>query len=164
MQQPIDPQTSAVVAPGQLAEDLYSVLGLLKRGWRYLAVCAVIGLTAAIIHTSKSKSSYLGSARLLVLQQGGRILPGSGGDPLQSMRGGDDSLATHVMIIRSPIIVERALDSAGLKGLAVESVVDRLTVTLPDATAKVLQVGYSASTGDEASRVIKGVIATYETF
>lgn len=157
-------QTLPNADPGKLAEDLFSVLGVLRRGWPFIAVSSLVCLTLALIYVSKGSASYQASARLLVLQHGGRLLPGSGGDPLQGGRGGEDSLSTHVMVIRSPIIVERALASAGVKGLTTESVVDRLTVTVPDPAAKVLQVGYKAGSRDEASRVIAAVIENYEVF
>ena len=164
MQHQLPPQTPPAAAPGQLAEDLFAVLGVLRRGWLFIAVSAAVCLTLGLIGVSKFETSYQSSARLLVLQQGGRVLPGTGGDPLQGIRGGDDSLSTHVMIIRSPIIIEQALASSGLKGLTTDSVALRLTVTVPDPTAKVLQVGYTAGTRDEALKVIGSVVTSYENF
>ena len=131
MQHQLAPQIPPAASSGQLAEDLFSVLSILRRGWVFIAVSAAVCLTLGLFHVSKFTTSYQSSARLLVLQQGGGRLPLPGGDPLQGHRGGEESLATHVMIIRSPIVVEQALASAGLKGLSSDSVAGRLTVTVP---------------------------------
>ncbi|WP_435022516.1 polysaccharide biosynthesis tyrosine autokinase (plasmid) [Tundrisphaera sp. TA3] len=159
----MQPQLPPAEAAGYLAGDIHAVLGILRRGWRYVAVSAAVCLTLGIIYAARGKVTYQASARVLVLQHGGRVLPG-GGDPHQAAKGFEDSLSTHTMIIRSPIIVQRALDASGLGGLPAESVVDRLTVTVPMATARVLQVGYAAATHDEAQKVIAGVISSYEGF
>jgi hypothetical protein len=92
--------------------------------------------------------------------QGGRIVsvPGSSSDPLQSIQGTNDSHSRpYVMIIRSPVIVEQALASAGLRNLPTETMIDCLSVTLPDPEAKILQIDYKAKVGteDEAVKIVK---------
>src|SRR5438874_1854501 len=97
----------------KLLEDLFGFLGIFRRGWRYIAVSVAIVLTLAIIHLARTKPTYQASARLLVLQQGGQPLNvasnqvANNGDLFQSVDGYSNSLSTHVMIIRSPLIVER---------------------------------------------------------
>ncbi len=164
MQQQLASPSPPTEVRGQLAEELFSFLAILRRGWIYIAVCMAICLTLAVILASRNVTTYQSTARLLVLQQGGRNMT-NGGDPLLAMKGNyEESLGTHLQIIRSPITVEQALDSAGLKGLGVDSVVKRLTVTVPELSAKVLQVGYTADTRDEAMKVMQAVIKSYEEF
>jgi hypothetical protein len=64
------------------------------------------------------------------------------------------------MIIRSPVIVEQALASAGLRNLPTETMIDRLSVTLPDPEAKILQIDYKAKVGteDEAVKIVKSIM------
>lgn len=150
---------------GKLVEDLQNRLGILKRGWRFIAITVVICMTLAIVYLARTKPMYEASARLLVLQQGGRpVNVAAGGDPLQFMQTAADSLSTHVMIIRSPVIVERAIISAGLRGLPADSVIARLTIKVPDEGARVLEVGYKAGTEAEAVRVTEAVIESYDQF
>ncbi|HEV3165917.1 MAG TPA: polysaccharide biosynthesis tyrosine autokinase [Isosphaeraceae bacterium] len=150
----------------KFAEDLSHVVGMLRRGWRFIAVAVAISVTLAVIHLARTKTVYQASARLLVLQQGGRGLnvSSSAGDVLQSMRGPNDSLETHVMIMRSPLIVERALAAAGLLTIKVDSVIDRLSIKLPDAGARVLQIDYKAESRDEALRLTSAIIQSYDRF
>ena len=73
--------------------------------------------------------------------------------------GSDDSLSTHVAIIRSPLIIERAIAASGLKGLTGD-----VSVEIPDEMAKILEVSYQSQSGDEAVRVVEAVIASYGQF
>jgi capsular polysaccharide biosynthesis protein len=150
---------------GKLVEDLHRLLGILRRGWRFIAISVAICLTLAVVYLARTKTVYESSARLLVLQQGGRPVNVSGGaDALSFPQTAADSLATHLMIIRSPVIVEKALASAGLRNIPADSVIARLTVKLPDEGARVLDLGYKAGTEDETTRVIKAVIESYDQF
>ena len=84
------------------------------RGWRLIAVCVGITLAMAVIYLAKVKPVYLASARLLVLQHGGQPLNVAAGaanhdNLFQSVDGYSNSLTTHIMIIRSPLIVGGAL-------------------------------------------------------
>jgi polysaccharide biosynthesis transport protein len=144
-------------------EDVLAILGIIRRGWRLIAIAATLCVTASAIYALRAKTVYNASARLLLLQQAGRPLSVAGGDPFQHLQG-QDSLATHLLIIRSPAIVERAIALSGMSQLSVGSVIDRLTVKQPTEEAKVLELGYRAETGDEAMAVMKGVVASYEQF
>src|SRR5262249_23528282 len=95
-------------------EDLYDFLRALVRGWRLMAVFVPVTLTLPVIYLAKPKPVYRASARLLILQLGGQPINmangGSNHDSLlQVSDGNSNSLATHIMIIRSPLIVRRAL-------------------------------------------------------
>ena len=154
----------------KLVEDLYEFLGTIVRGWRLIAVCVGITLALAVIYLARVKPVYLASARLLVLQHGGQPLNVANGasnntDTLfQSMDGSSNSLTTHIMIIRSPLIVGRSLAAAGLKDVSAGSVIAGLSVKLPDPTARVLELGYKAGSRDEAVRVVDSVIKSYDLF
>src|SRR3954451_17811876 len=135
--------------PRKLLENLLGIFGILGRGWRYIAVSLAITLTLAVIHLARAKPSYDASARLLILQQGGGSPVNVGGtqvvtngDPFQSANGYSNSLAPHVMVIRSPLIVERALTEGGLAGVSAGTVIEKLSVKLPDEGARVLELGF----------------------
>ena len=153
----------------KLVEDLYDFLGTLVRGWRLVAVCIATTMTAAVIYLATAKPVYQASARLLVLQHGGQPLKLAGSSTnhdslFQSVDGYSNTLSTHIMIIRSPLIVSRALASTGLTDLSAGSVLAGLTVKLPDPTARVLELGYKAGWRDEAVKVVDFVIKSYDRF
>jgi polysaccharide biosynthesis transport protein len=153
----------------KLVEDLYDFLGTIVRGWRLVAVCVGITMTLAVIYLARAKPVYQASARLLVLQHGGQPLNVTAGatnhDSLfQSVDGYSNTLTTHVMIIKSPLIVSRALATSGLKGVSAGSVIAGLIVKLPDPSARVLELSYKASSRDEAVQVVDSIIKSYDRF
>ena len=127
----------------RFAEDLTNLLAMIGRGWRYLAVSVLVCMTIAIFFAARIKPVYKGTARLLILQQGGRPLNLAGGsDPFQSSDMSTDYLPTHIMIIRSPLIVEKAVELSKVPNLSVAEVINRLTVVRPDIAAKILEITY----------------------
>jgi len=153
----------------KLVEDLYDFLGTIVQGWRLIAVCVGITLALAVIYLARVKPVYQASARLLVLQHGGQPLTvvngASNHDNLfQSVDGYSNSLTTHIMIIRSPLIVGRSLAAAGLNELSTGSVIAGLSVKLPDPAARVLELSYKAGSRDEAVGVVDSVIKSYDLF
>ncbi len=153
----------------KLVEDLYDFLGTIVRGWRLIAFCVGITLTLAVIYLARVKPVYQASARLLVLQHGGQPLNVANGasnheNLFQSVDGYSNSLATHIMIIRSPLIVGRSLAAAGLNELSALPVIAGLSVKLPDPAARVLELGYKAGSRDEAVRLVDSVIKSYDLF
>jgi len=150
----------------KFGEDLYDFLSTLARDWRLIASCVGITLTLAVIYLARVKPVYLASARLLVLQHGGRPLNVANGasnndNLLQSVDGYSNSLTTHIMIIRSPLIVGRSLAAAGLKDVSAGSVIAGLSVKLPDPAARVLELSYRAGSRDEAFRAPRSQSAEF---
>ncbi len=153
----------------KLVEDLYDFLGMLVRGWLIVAVCIATTMTAAVIYLARAKPVYQASARLLVLQHGGQPINVAGSttshDSLfQAVDGYSNTLTTHIMIIKSPLIVGRSLAAAGLKNLSTGSVIGGLTVKLPEPAARVLELSYKAGSADEAVKVVDSVIKSYDRF
>ena len=150
----------------KLVEDLSDFLGTIVRGWRLIAVCVGITLALAVIYLARVKPVYLASARLLVLQHGGQPLTVANGasshdNLFQSVDGYSNSLTTHIMIIRSPLIVGRSLAAAGLKDISAGSVIAGLLVKLPDPAARVLELSYKAGSRDEAVRAPRSQSAEF---
>jgi capsular exopolysaccharide synthesis family protein len=164
MQPQLESQARPVETGSHISEDFYSVLRGLRRHKWLIGGCAVACTALGLIFALNMSTTFQATARLLVREQVGRLLPGAGGVSLQSVKGGEESLSTHVVIIRSPIVVERALERTEVKGLTVDWVIDHLTVTVPDPSANVIQVSYSAGSKGEAVRVLAAVIGSYEEF
>jgi len=153
-----------------LIEDTYHLVGIIVRGWRLIAIFIALCLTAAGIYLARSNTEYVASAQVLILKQGGQLFNVGGRaagdqDSLSSSPGsGSDSLATHILLIRSPLIVERALSSAGLSGVTMASVVGHLKVTQPNEDARILEVQYVAGSREEARRILDAVVSSYNLF
>ena len=98
-----------------LVEEFFKYVGVFRRGWRYIAVSILISLTLAALYLFQIKTELEGSARLLMLHQGGRPLNtvvSGGKDPFDTLADFDDT-PTHIMVIRSPAILERGACRGG---------------------------------------------------
>lgn len=148
-----------------LLEDIHTYVGIVRRGWKLIVLGIAITLTLATIHLARSKTMYRASARMLLIQQAGRPLNGSGGGgAFRSSEDPDESLATHLMLLRSPVIVERAVSFTGLPNLSTGAVIGGLAVKQPDEMARVVELTYKSASQDEARRVVDGVMQSYNVF
>ncbi len=73
-------------------------------------------------------------------------------------------MATHVLLLKSPAIIEQALNLNGVKSASVGSVIGNLAVKQPDPAAKIVDFVYKSKSADEAQRVLDGVIESYKLF
>jgi len=127
-----------------LFEDLFRIGGVVRRRWRLIAVIDVVFLTLAGLYLVQTKTVYKASARLLVIQQGERPINVGGPSPFGHLPSQQDTLSTHLLVIRSPVIIGRALDLAHLNHLALDAVINSLKVQQPSGGAKVLDLDYQS--------------------
>ena len=149
--------------PG-VADDVLRLLNVMVRGWAYIALACLIALTAGAVYLARARTVYKGFARVLVLHQGGRPIHIAGGGGEIDRAGTEDYVPTHIMIIRSPLIVKEALKTAGLEAIPLRTAIQRLTVTRPEPAAKILEIGYQADTKEQAVKVVDGVVVAYQDF
>ena len=147
-----------------LFEDLFKVSGLVRRRWRLIAVINLIFVTLAVLYLARTKTLYKSTARLLVIQQGERPINVGGPSPFGHLPSQSDTLSTHLLLIRSPIIVGRALDLAQLNHLSVDAVINNLKVQQPAGGGKVVDLEYQTDSRDDANRVMEACIASYDQF
>ena len=147
---------------------------VLRRGWRYPAITAAVSLTLAVLYLAGQKRMYQATARVLVLQQGGPPLSALDNG---RMLGGEDYLPTHAAILKSPLVIGRAIESIGVaalptlaaaharsgRGLTAEAI-DEITISRPDRAAKIIEIDYRAGSRDEATRMVAALVASYESF
>ena len=155
-----DPQSDA----RKLVEDFRHYKGIIFRGWRFILICVLASMTAAIIYIAAQKPTYKATSRLLVIQQSAHPQVGTGGSPFNSEGVSDDNLATHVLLLKSPVIIEQALTSSGVKSASVGSVMGGLTVKQPDPNAKIIDLTFKSKSAEEAKRVLLGLIESYKLF
>jgi capsular exopolysaccharide synthesis family protein len=150
---------------GKMLEKAQAYTGIALRNWKLIAVSVLIASMFATFSLTRSKTFYRASSRLLVIQQAGRALPGGGTeDPFRTAQDSNSSLSTHLLLIRSVAIVERAIKLSGLHNLSASAVIGAMTVKQPDETAKVIEVSYRSQSQDESTRVIEGIIRSYNDF
>jgi capsular exopolysaccharide synthesis family protein len=156
-----------------LVEELHTLLGTLRRGWRVIALSVAVCLTVAVIVVASSKRIYQATARLLIVQQGGRPLNVTNNNTNTSSDNNDDYIPTHVWIVKSPLVIQRAIDQVGLAELPsliqksetpVRVAIENLTVTRPDRLAKVLQLDYRAYSRAESETFLAAIIESYQKF
>jgi capsular exopolysaccharide synthesis family protein len=158
--------------PSDIVPEIRAYLAILKRRWRIVAIAILVCLTIAVLYLARTKRYYEASTRVLILQQGGRPLQVGGVESVQSSERADDLLATHGMIVASPLVVSRAIESIGLERLPslkdadnpVKQAIKQLKVTRPDRMAHVLQISYRAQSPDEATQMAKALTSSYSSF
>ena len=169
--EPSPPMGAGSTPVGRLG-DPASLVAVLWTERRAIALGVAACLLLAGGYLATATKLYEATARLLVLQQGGRpIGVGAGTDPARWAEGGEDYLATHTLILRSPLVVGHAIESiegpaASPKdrARAAKQAIQNLTVTRPDRLAKVLQVDYRARSPEDAVRMVGALTASYKRF
>ena len=162
------PEPAAV----DLGAELQKIAGVLRRGWRHMVVSALVCLTLTGVYLARARREYQATARVLVLQQGGRPLNVGNNDPLRLIEGADDLIPTHMVILSSPVVVDRAIRSVGLERLPsladspdpTLSAINHLKIARPDRLAKILQIDYRAGSREEATRMVEALLDSYRTF
>ena len=152
-------------------------LSLLRVAWQrkpLVALGLVIGLALGAFYYAQKTPVYQSTAQVLVIKKRPEALPLPGTDPRLSSY--EDYLATHVALIRSQLIVERAVERNGLKGLAslrdegsaVGSIVRNLTVARERETGgsstNILTLTFRCSEREECAKVVNSVITSYKDF
>jgi capsular exopolysaccharide synthesis family protein len=146
--------------------------GLLRSGWRHktlVVLGVVIGLVLGVLYYSRQSPVYQSSAQVLVIKKSPAFsLPGS--DPGGAF---DDFLATHQVLIRSPLVVGRAVQKANLRdlkslaGLAGDptgAVIGSLRVSREKEVSNVLNLTYRGPVADDCPVVLDALIASYQEF
>jgi len=166
----------AAESSGQFRELLHYYSAVLQRGWRLIAIAIVACLTLAAIYLATTTRMYEAKTRLLVLQSGGRPINLASNDTNAGQDRSDDYIPTHALILSSPLVINHAIETVGLKNLPTleaakrkgfdpaEDVLERLRVERPDRLAKILTVTYRAWSREEAIRMVNAIIASYHRF
>jgi capsular exopolysaccharide synthesis family protein len=133
-----------------------------RRKWYLVGfLLASVGLGAAYLH--QTEPVFKVSARVLVQKQGQLL------DTARPPRGDEEFLATQAEIIRSPAVVQRAVDSFNLTppvkpGMdAVMTIISSLSVS-PVLGTDVLGVNYRSLEAEETARTVKAIIASYREY
>jgi len=165
-----------------ISEDPHSgahgttVIAVLWRGRIVILSCVFACLVIAAIYLAKAPRVYGATAHLLIQQNGGHPFSVANADATRPVEGADEAMATHAMILRSPLVVGKAIESIGLEGLPslraaeargrkpLQVAIANLSVTRPDRQARVIQVDYRCGSQKEAVQTVGAILASYRSF
>ncbi len=95
----------------------HSTIDLLELFWRrrtYVIVCTLLGIVLGVLYCGLATPMYESTADVLVVQKRPQAVTGDN----QYESGFEDYLATHLAVIVSPVIVERAIEASDLGSLS----------------------------------------------
>ena len=159
----------------ELIEGPANLVTVLWRRRRLVGTCILACLGLACLYLLVAPRRYQATARLLVLQQGARPLNVVNTEQSRVVEAAEDIIPTQMMVVSSPVVVGRAIESVGLEQLpslrasgtldrASREAVKNLIVTRPDRLAKILEIDYRATTPGEAVRIVEAIVSSYKTF
>lgn len=154
---------------------------LLQAAWRRKALLllgVVVGLVVGALYYAQKPAIYQANAQLLVVKKGPDALPVSGLDQrYAALSSVDDYLATHMVLIKSPVIVGRAAEKRELKSL--RSFKDRgdpaaaipasLSVTRDTketggSASNILYLSYRGQVPEDCPTVLNAITDSYREF
>jgi capsular exopolysaccharide synthesis family protein len=162
---------------GQETLPVRSGTNFLALFWRRKALLAtglVVGLVLGGLYYSQQKPVYQAAAQVLVVKKRPDTLPLPGND------GGyaywEDYLATHLKLIKSPLILSRAARRKELQGLASFAGQSNLTGAIQGGlqvnrdkessggTSNILDISFRGPVAEDCPVVVNAVIESYKDF
>ncbi len=157
-----------------------STIDLLDLFWRrraYVLWFMVIGIVLGVLFCGFATPMYESTADVLVVQKRPQAVTGDS----QYQSGFEDYLATHLAIIASPLIVQRAIEAADLESLEsfadvenpeedlVGTIIGNLEVTsgsreLGESADSIMTLAFRASVPEDCPIVVQALLDSYEAF
>jgi capsular exopolysaccharide synthesis family protein len=134
----------------------------------------VVGAGLGVLVYTQRTPVYRSSAQVLVVKKQANAVPITGGDPRWPYV--DDYVSAHLILIRSPLIVNRAVEKhqlGALKSFAggdpAGAIAASLTVTRENkesylSSANVINLAYQGPVADDSRVVLDAVIDSYKDF
>jgi capsular exopolysaccharide synthesis family protein len=152
--------------------------GLLTVVWRrksLVALGVVLGMVGGILAYAQRPPVYQATAQVMVIKKRGDPLPIAGGDPRMSYV--EDYVSSHMVVIRSSVIVERAvkkrnlqqLHSFGGQGDPTGAIVASLGAARDNKDSNsgpnnIINLSYRGSVADDCPEVLNAIIESYKSF
>jgi capsular exopolysaccharide synthesis family protein len=143
--------------------------GLLRRKWVIL-FCLSVGTGFGYLQFLQQLPVFITSARILVIKEDASDIPVKA--MMRQARAYDEGIATQVMLLRSPLIVEAAIKKYDLASLPifaggadpVDLIVGGLDVKRADEKASVLDLTFTSGGAEDCQKILQAIIASYEEF
>jgi capsular exopolysaccharide synthesis family protein len=139
-----------------------------------LILGAVVGGVAGALVYTQYAPVYQSSAQVLVVKKRSDPLPVAGGDPRVAFM--EDYVATHLILIRSPLIVERAVQKRDLRslksfarsgdpsGAILASLVVGREKDANAAPNNIINLSYRGPVAEDCGTVLSAVVDSYKDF
>lgn len=153
-------------APAEQHEGNFSFLGFAWRRKWIVVFIALIALGLGYLHFMRQTPVFQSSAQILVMQDEARL-------PISGVNADTSYDKTHELLLRSPVIVEKAvkkhnlasLPSLKTSGNPVSTIISRLGVSGSDERdGDIVRFTYSSSNRDDCPIVLDAVIDAYQDF
>ncbi len=153
------------------------LLDLLWRRKRILAATAVVGILIGLIYYAQATRTYESHADVLIVQKRPEVVTGN----QRYESGFEDYVTTHLTLIKSRLIIERAIEARDLGSLKTfawvdpeeydlaEVISEQLTVTggprdLGDNADRIMTLGFEGTEPEECPIVVEAVLNAYKAF
>lgn len=164
MSGPVNQQELLFAEP---AGETLDLLGILRRRKWLIVFSVLLGLALAYLYAAKTEPVYESNARILVVQE--KQLPIEGLDSTALLQ---ETLSTHMLVLRSPRVVELAVQSGQLGKLpslagssnVASAIISGLSVRRSESDSNVIQLSYRGTVPDDCAKILTAVVAAYQDF
>ncbi|NQT12632.1 MAG: polysaccharide biosynthesis tyrosine autokinase, partial [Planctomycetes bacterium] len=155
-------------APGPRI-DVWRIV--LRHGW-LIALASLVGAGLGYLRCSRRTPIYESRAQLLITNPKGSPLPVRGFNP--TTRRYEDNVATYSRLIRSPLVVDRAVTNHKLNSLSSlaksanpsQGIIGGITVRCAEGAmlSNVLELRFKGTDPQDCARVLEAVVSSYQKF
>lgn len=139
--------------------------------WRHkwlLVLGGVVGLLLGSLYYAQKKPTYQSSAQILVVKKRPDVLPIQG---MESRSFNEDYIATHITLIKSPLIAGEAAKKGTLSSLQTfvgggnptGAIIGGLGISR-DPTGSILNLSYLGPVQEDTGAILEAVIESYQDF
>jgi capsular exopolysaccharide synthesis family protein len=156
-------------APAEIPGDRRLDLGgmFLRHKWLALFVVGVAFGLGYLFYV-RQPAVYQSTARVMVTKEKSSDLPIQG---INSSGGSEDSLATQIILLRSPLIVKKAVERQKLAALSsfggqdpAGQIIAGLNVVRAEEKANILDLAYRSTNPQDCATVLEAVLESYREF
>jgi capsular exopolysaccharide synthesis family protein len=134
----------------------------------------VVGIVLAVLYSAQRPPVYQSSAQVLVVKKRPEMLPLTGADPYMALY--EDYVSTHLVLIRSVLIVEKAVKKRDLgslpsfanKGDPTPTIIASLVAARDSKDAStptnIIVLSYRGVTAEDCPVVLNAIIESYRDF
>ncbi|MCY2993762.1 MAG: polysaccharide biosynthesis tyrosine autokinase [Planctomycetota bacterium] len=171
------PRPESETFESQGLSNYVDLLDLVRIGWRrksLIALGTVVGLVLGSLYYVRSIPLYSSEAQILVVKKRPDVVTGEA----MRMSHFEDYVTTHRILIRSPLIVERAVKQANLQALKsfvneegdlTDAIIAKLAVERASKESdgnpnSVLRLSFRGTVPSECGTVVNAVLDSYKAF
>jgi len=165
-----NPEWTDVESPDEMDnQHVLKIVGLLWRFKWILAFGLIVGLALGYLYFLRQTPVYKSSAQILLVKRQAQ-LPIAG---VEGTAGYEDTLATQILLLRSPVIVGRAVEEHDLRSLdsfqgmknPTGAIIGRLEASpASEGSGQVISLTYVGTKPEDCAAVLNAVIQSYEAF